>query len=271
MGLGCTTTAVMSARTQENSSVQKATILLLPFISCSAKLTIYSFFVTIFFPKCTGLVVISLYLIGILLLILTGLIFKKSGFNSQESGFIMELPPYRIPQLKSVLKNTWEKTKGFIVKAGTVIFIMSIIVWLLQNFTFSLDYVNDASQSAFGKIGASIAPFFAPLGFGEWKSVVSLLSGLVAKEGVVSSISVLYSSPSFDLKTAVKSAFTPLSAYSYMVFCLLYPPCISAYSAMTKELKSFKLTFFSVILQFFTAYSVAFIIYQTGKFIAEHT
>ncbi len=267
MGLGCTTTAVMSARTQENSSVQKATILLLPFISCSAKLTIYSFFVTIFFPECAGLVVISLYLIGISLLILTGLIFKKFGFNSQESGFIMELPPYRIPQLKSVLKNTWEKTKGFIVKAGTVIFIMSIVVWLLQNFTFSLDYVSDASQSAFGKIGAFLAPFFAPLGFSEWKSVVSLLSGLIAKEGVVSSISILYSNSSLDLESAIKNTFTPLSAYSYMVFCLLYPPCISAYSAMKKELKSFMLTLFSIILQFLTAYSVAFIIYQTGKIV----
>lgn len=267
MGFGCTTPAVMAARTQENLRERRMTILLIPFMSCGAKLTIYALFAGAFFAQWQGLVVFSMYLLGFTVAILAGLILKKTVFKESMAPFVMELPPYRLPMPRSVLRNTWEKCKGFIIKAGTVIFSMSIVIWLLQNFSPTLQMVEDSSQSIFGLLGTAIAPIFAPLGFGTWQASVSLLSGLVAKEGVVSTLSVLYGTTPADLTGAVTAAFTPLSAYSYMVFCLLYVPCISAFVTIRREMGSMKWALASAALQIFSAYAVSLVIFQTGSFI----
>lgn len=268
MGFGCTTPAVMATRTQENINERRMTILLIPFMSCGAKLPIYALFAGVFFAAHQGLIVFSMYIIGFLLAIIIGLILKKTYFKSNQAPFIMELPAYRLPLISSVLKNTWDKCKGFLIKAGTIIFAMSIIIWLLQSFTPTLHYTDDSSVSLFAYLGGLIAPIFKPLGFGNWKTGVSLLSGLVAKEAVVSTMLVLYSAANeAALSGAILSAFTPLSAFSFMVFCLLYMPCISAFVTIKKETGSIKWAFASAVMQCTVAYIVSFLIYQIGSLI----
>ena len=270
MGFGCTTSAVMAARTQENLRERRMTILLIPFMSCGARLTIYALFAGALFDRYKGLVVFSMYLIGFFVAISVGLILKKTIFKESTAPFLMELPPYRLPLPDSVLRNTWGKCKGFIIKAGTVIFSMSVVIWLLQNFSPSFHMVEDSSLSMFGRLGSAIAPIFSPLGFGTWQASVSLLAGLVAKEAVVSALSVLYGSSPGELTGVVSTVFTPLSAYSYMVFCLLYVPCISAFAAIRREMGSLKWALASAFIQIFCAYSLSFVIYQTGSFIGRN-
>lgn len=266
MGFGCTTPAVMATRTQENINERRATILLIPFMSCGAKLPIYALFAGVFFAAHQGLIVFSMYIIGFIIAIIVGLILKKTVFKSNQAPFIMELPTYRRPMLSSVMKNTWDKCKSFIIKAGTVIFAMSIVIWLLQSFTPTLSYTTDSSISIFGKIGALIAPIFVPLGFGNWQAGVSILSGLVAKEAVVSTMLVLYSAPNeAALSGVISSVFTPLSAFSFMVFCLLYMPCISAFVTIKKEMGSMKWALASAAMQCAVAYIVSMAIYQVGS------
>jgi len=206
-----------------------------------------------------------MYILGFLVAIAVGLLLKKTIFKGNMALFVMELPPYRMPMPRLVLKNTWDKCKGFLVKAGTVIFSMSIVIWLLQNFSPSFHMVNDSSQSIFGIIGAAIAPIFAPLGFGTWQASVSLLSGLVAKEAVVSSLGVLYGAGGDSLSAVISSVFTPLSAYSYMVFCLLYVPCVSAFATIKREMGSLKWALVSAAMQIGVAYLVSLLIYQAGS------
>lgn len=266
MGFGCTTPAVMATRTQENINERRATIMLIPFMSCGAKLPVYALFAGVFFSAYQGLVVFSMYIIGFILAILVGLILKKTVFKTNKAPFIMELPTYRLPMLSSVLKNTWEKCRGFLVKAGTIIFAMSIVIWVLQSFTPTFQYTQDSAVSIFGRIGSFLAPVFAPLGFGSWQAGVSLLSGLVAKEAVVSTMLVLYSAPSeAALSGAISSVFTPLSAFSFMVFCLLYMPCISAFVTIKKETGSLKWALSSAALQCAVAYVAALAVYQIGS------
>lgn len=266
MGYGCTTPAVMATRTQENINERRMTILLIPFMSCGAKLPIYALFAGVFFSAHQGLIVFSMYIIGFILAIVVGLILKKTCFKNNKAPFIMELPAYRLPMISSVLKNTWDKCKGFLVKAGTIIFAMSIIIWVLQSFTPQLQYTSDSSISLFAYLGSLISPIFKPLGFGNWKTGVSLLSGLVAKEAVVSTMLVLYSaSNEAALSGAIMQAFTPLSAFSFMVFCLLYMPCISAFVTIKKESGSLKLAIASAVMQCTIAYIVSLLIYQIGS------
>ncbi|MEG0115925.1 MAG: ferrous iron transport protein B, partial [Hydrogenoanaerobacterium sp.] len=207
MGFGCTTPAVMAARTMENEKDRRLTIMLTPFMSCGARLPIYALFAGIFFKEHQGLVVFSMYLLGIVVAVVAGLVLKHTLFKGEAAPFVMELPTYRMPTLKSTGLHMWDKCKGFLIKAGTVIFSMSILVWLLQNFNFSLQMVSDSSESIFGHIGAFIAPIFIPLGFGTWQASVSLLAGVVAKEAVVSTMGVLYTSTN-----VIAASFTPLSA-----------------------------------------------------------
>ena len=266
MGFGCTTPAVMATRTQENINERRATILLIPFMSCGAKLPVYALFAGVFFAAHQGLVVFSMYITGFALAILIGLILKKTVFKTNQAPFVMELPAYRLPMLSSVLKNTWDKCRGFIIKAGTVILAMSIVIWALQSFTPSFEYTQDSEISIFGHIGAFLAPVFAPLGFGNWKAGVSLLSGLVAKEAVVSTMLVLYSAPNeAALSGAISTVFTPLSAFSFMIFCLLYMPCISAFVTIKKETGSLKWALASAALQCTVAYTAALAVYQIGS------
>lgn len=266
MGFGCTTPAVMATRTQENIGERRATILLIPFMSCGAKLPIYALFAGTFFAARQGLAVFSMYIIGFVLAIIVGLILKKTVFKSNSAPFIMELPSYRLPMFSSVIKNTWDKCKGFIIKAGTVIFAMSVVIWALQSFTPSLHYTSSSDASIFAHIGSFIAPLLKPLGFGDWRSGVSILSGLVAKEAVVSTMTVLYSSANETaLSAAISSVYSPLSAFCFMLFCLLYMPCISAFVTIKKEMNSMKWALASAGIQLFTAYFVTLCVYQIGS------
>lgn len=261
MGFGCTTTAAMAARTQENQSQRRMTILLLPFLSCGAKLTIYGLFTDLFFPRYRGLVVFSLYILGFFLGILCGLILKKTLFRQNDAPFLLELPPYRLPRLTSLLSSTWNQCKGFLTKAGTLIFGVTVVIWLLQHITPDLRYLSgsalDSSESLFRRMGELLAPVLAPLGFGDWQAAVSLLAGCAAKEAVVSSLTI----------TGGLEGFTALSAYSYLVFCLLYPPCLSAVISMKREMGGWRWVLLSLAIQILFAYGTSLLVYQGGMWV----
>ena len=259
VGFGCSAPAIMSARTLESEKDRKLTALLVPLMSCNARLPVYSIFAAVFFPNSIGLVVASLYFLGILLAFILGIIFKHTIFKNEEEPLLIELPEYKLPSLKNLLNQLYEKTKGFLVKAGTLIFAMSIILWFLSNFNFS--GMTDVNNSILSYVGGFIAPIFKPLGFGNWQSSVSLLTGLIAKETVVSSMSVIFAG---DLQTMLPLHFTTLSALSFLVFVLLYTPCITVVGTMKKEFGS-KLTLFSVTYQLVLAWLVAFLVLNIGS------
>ena len=259
VGFGCSVPAIMTARTLESEKDRKLTALLIPLMSCNARLPVYSIFAAVFFPNSIGLVVASLYFLGILLAFILGIIFKHTIFKNEEEPLLIELPEYKLPSLKNLLNQLYEKTKGFLVKAGTLIFAMSIILWFLSNFNFS--GMTDVNNSILSYVGGFIAPIFKPLGFGNWQSSVSLLTGLIAKETVVSSMSVIFAG---DLQTMLPLHFTTLSALSFLVFVLLYTPCITVVGTMKKEFGS-KLTLFSVAYQLVLAWLVAFLVFNIGS------
>ena len=268
MGFGCSVPAIMGARTMENEKDRRMTILLVPFMSCSAKLPVYGLISSAFFGPWAGLVVFSLYVIGMAVGILSGLFFKHTLFAGEPAPFVLELPPYRLPSLSNILTHVWQKVRGFLIKAGTLILLMSVILWLLQSFDFSLHMVADASDSMLGALGSVIAPLFAPCGFGRWQAAVALLTGLIAKEMVVSSLSMFYDFPLTAGSGAVAAAmagFTPLSAFSMLVFILLYVPCVAAVSTLFKEMNSPKWAWFSIAWQLGCAYVVSTLVYQVGS------
>lgn len=267
MGFGCSVPAIMGARTMENEKDRRMTILLIPFMSCSAKLPVYGLLSAAFFGPWAGLVVFGLYVIGMAVGILSGILFKHTLFSGEPAPFVLELPPYRFPSIENIATHVWQKVKGFLVKAGTLILAMSVVLWLLQSFDFSLHMVDDAANSMLGTLGALIAPVFAPLGFGFWQAAVALLTGFIAKEMVVSSLSMFYGFSLTAAGTAVAAAmtgFTPLSAFSMLVFILLYVPCVAATSTMAKELGSAKWTVFSVCWQIGVAYVVSLLVHTVG-------
>ena len=267
MGFGCSVPAIMGARTMENEKDRRMTILLIPFMSCSAKLPVYGLLSAAFFGPWAGLVVFGLYVIGMAVGILSGIFFKHTLFAGEPAPFVLELPPYRFPSIENIATHVWQKVKGFLVKAGTLILAMSVVLWLLQSFDFSLHMVDDAANSMLGTLGALIAPVFAPLGFGFWQAAVALLTGFIAKEMVVSSLSMFYGFSLTAAGTAVAAAmtgFTPLSAFSMLVFILLYVPCVAATSTMAKELGSAKWTVFSVCWQIGVAYVVSLLVHTVG-------
>ncbi len=268
MGFGCSVPAIMGARTMENEKDRRMTILLIPFMSCSAKLPVYGLIASAFFGSWAGLVVFALYIIGMATGILSGLLFKHTIFSGEPAPFVLELPPYRLPSLSNMLSHVWQKVKGFLIKAGTLILLMSMVLWLLQSFDFSLHMVDDASQSMLGILGGVIAPLFAPCGFGTWQAAVALLTGLIAKEMVVSSLSMFYGFPLAAAPSVVAAAmtgFTPLAAFAYLVFILLYVPCVAAVSTIIKEMNSKKWTAFSIAWQVGCAYIVSLLVYQIGS------
>lgn len=261
-GFGCTVPAIMSARTLESEKDRKLTALLAPFMSCNARLPVYVIFAGLFFPNNASMVVASLYILGILVAFVLGLVFKNTLFKKDEEPFIIELPEYKIPEVKSILAQLWDKSKNFLKKAGTIIFAMSVIIWFLQSFNFT-GMVEDITHSFLYNIGSFISPIFAPLGFGDWQASVSLLTGLMAKETIISTMEVIYKG---DLNNMLPHFFTALSSYSFMVFVLLYTPCISVVGVMKKEYGT-KFTILSVIFQFLVAWISAFIIYHIGLLI----
>ena len=270
MGFGCTVPAVMGARTMENEKDRRMTIMLVPFMSCSARLPVYGLLSAAFFPRYSGLVVFSLYLIGICFAIVSGLILKRTLFQGEPAAFLLELPPYRLPTLKNCALHVWEKVRGFLVKAGTLILAMSVVLWFLQSFGPGFVMVADQADSFLGRIGGLLAPLLRPLGFGTWQAAVALLSGLIAKEAVVSSMSMFYG---FSLRasgavvaSALSGTFqTPLAAYAFLVFVLLYVPCVAAVSTIRKEMNSAKWTLVSIAWQVGAAYLGALLVYQIGS------
>lgn len=231
VGFGCTVPGVMASRTLPSERDRKMTIMLTPFMSCSAKLPIYGFFTAAFFPKYGALVMIGLYLTGILVGILVALIFKNSMFKGEAVPFVMELPNYRMPGAKNVAQLLWEKAKDFLQRAFTVIFVATIVIWFLQNFNIHLTRVSDSKDSILAMIAGVIAPIFAPLGFGDWRISTALISGFMAKESVVSTLTVLFGSTA-----SLQAVLTPLTAASLLVFCLLYTPCVAAVASVKREL-----------------------------------
>ncbi len=244
------------------------TILLVPFMSCSAKLPVYALISAAFFGPYAGIVIFGMYILGMIMAIVSGLIFKHILFSSKPAAFVMELPPYRMPSFRNTMLHVWERVRGFLVRAGTTILVMSILLWFLQSFDSSLHMVTDASQSLLGSIGSFIAPVFRPLGFGTWQIAVALLTGLIAKEAVVASLSMFYGFALTASSSAVAIAMegiTPLSALSLLVFILLYVPCIASISTMRKEMNSTKWTLFSIAWQIVVAYVMAFLVFQIGS------
>ena len=272
MGFGCTVPAIMGARTMENEKDRRMTIMLVPFMSCSARLPVYGLISAAFFPRYAGLVVFSLYILGLLCGIVSGVILKKTMFKGEPAAFVLELPPYRLPTLRNCALHVWEKVRGFLVKAGTLILAMSVVLWFLQSFGVSggLHMVDDAANSILGAIGTWIAPLLAPLGFGTWQAAVALLTGLVAKEAVVSSLALLYGFSTLDAASTIAGALggtftSPVAAYAFLVFILLYIPCVAAMATMFREMNSVKWTLRSMAWQLCSAWLVSFLVFQIGS------
>lgn len=259
VGFGCSVPAIMSSRTLPSERDRKMTLLLIPFMSCSAKMPIYAFFANTFFPKYAVPVMISMYFIGILMAILIALIGKNTVFKGEAVPFVMELPNYRMPGAKSVLQLMWDKAKDFLQRAFSVIFIGTIVVWFLQNFNFSMNMVSDPQSSMLAALAGFLAPLFIPLGFGNWQMVTALISGFLAKESVVSMMAVVYGGTA-----AVRSAITPLAAFTFMVFCLLYTPCIAAVATIRKE-QGRGAAILMVIFQCIVAWLVAWAVHLIGS------
>lgn len=268
MGFGCTVPAVMATRVLENEKDRKMTMLLTPFMSCGARLPIYALFAGIFFPDNANVAIFGMYVLGIVVAIVCGLLLRKTIFKGDGSTFILELPPYRFPSFKNTMMHMWEKAKGFLIKAGTIIFSMTVLLWFLTSFSFSLQMVDNPELSILGGIGQTIAWIFKPLGFGNWQSVISLMSGFIAKESVVSSMAVVYNAAtSAQLDLILAQVFTHASALAFMTFTLLYSPCMAAVATIKSESKSWVFTLESILFQTGVAYIVAFIVYQIAKLV----
>lgn len=262
IGFGCSVPAIMATRTLSSERDRRMTILLTPFMSCSAKLPIYAMFTAAFFPNNAALVMILLYATGILVGILCAFLLKNSMFQGEPVPFVMELPNYRLPSAKSVLLLMWDKAKDFLTKAFTIIFLASIIIWFLQSFDTRLNVVDDSSLSMLANVGRMIAPIFAPLGFGDWRAATALITGFTAKEAVVSTLTVLMNTTSTALPAVLGSLFTTASAASFLVFTLLYTPCVAAIAACKREMGSAKSALFMVLAQCGVAWIFSFIVYQ---------
>ncbi|WP_281628079.1 ferrous iron transport protein B, partial [Traorella massiliensis] len=266
IGFGCSVPAIMSTRTLSSNRDRIMTILLTPFMSCTAKVPIYAVFSLAFFPNHAAEVMILLYTTGILVGIIVAYIMKSTLYTGAPIPFVMEMPNYRLPSPKSVLLLMWEKAKDFITRAFTIIFLGSIIIWFLQNFDLHLNQVADSADSILALIGQSISFIFKPLGFGDWRAATALISGFTAKESVVSSLAVLMQTTSENLPAALGTMFTPISAYAFLLFTLLYSPCIAAIAAAKREM-GIKYTLIMIIMQCSIAWIVAFIFYQSATLI----
>ena len=259
VGFGCTVPGVMASRTLPSERDRKMTILLTPFMSCSAKLPIYAFFAAAFFPKHGALVMIALYFGGILMGILMALVFRGTLFKGNAVPFVMELPNYRMPGAKNVGHLLWDKAKDFLQRAFTVIFMATLVIWFLQTFDSHLNIVSDSQESILATVASVVAPVFAPMGFGDWRISTALITGFMAKESVVSTLSVL-----FGQTAALLGCITPVSAASLLVFCLLYTPCVAAIASIKRELGS-RWAVGVVIGQCVIAWVAAFVVYLVGS------
>ena len=261
LGFGCAVPAVMATKSLETRRQQKLATLLLPFMSCNARLPVYALFAAIFFPQNEGFIVASLYLLGIFVAILLGFIFNRTIFKADVEPFVLEVPEYRIPTINNLLKQTWEKGKAFIKRATTFILAANVIIWTLSHIGFSPSFgYTELNQSLLANISAAFAPLFAPLGFGDWQSVVAIVSGFMAKESVVSTLGVLFAGED-NLATVLPTYFTTASAYAFLVFTLLYTPCMAVIATVKKEFGS-KMMWIVAIYPVIVAWIVSFAIYQ---------
>jgi ferrous iron transport protein B len=277
MGFGCTVPAAMACRTMENEQERKLTLMLVPFMSCGARAPIFLVFASAFFPASADLVVFAMYLLGVLVAVLSGILLRKLLFKGQSAPFIIELPRYRCPRPKSVALALWDKFKGYLVRAGTIIFAMCVVVWFLSSFGFADGQFGavEIDDSLLATIGGWISPIFIPLGFGFWQAAVAVLTGFIAKESVVGTLGVLMG---IDEEAAIEgggltsavlgaSGFTPLGALSFMVFCLLYIPCMAAFATLKKEFNSWKWAIGQAAYSCAVAYICALLVYQIGSLI----
>ena len=265
MGFGCTVPAVMGARTMENEKDRRMTILLVPFMSCGARLPIYGLMTAAFFPDHAGLVVFGLYLLGPVLAFLSGLFLKRFLFKGEPAPFLLELPPYRMPTGKNIWLHVWQRVRDFLTRAGTIIAAMSVVVWFLQSFGPNFQMVSDTAESILARFGSFIAPIFAPLGFGAWQAAVALLTGLIAKEAVVSSMSLFYGFSMTDYAAAgaaMAVTFSPAAALAFLVFCALYTPCVAAIATIRREMGSRRWTVLTLAWQLAVAYLASFVAYH---------
>lgn len=269
LGFGCGVPAIMATRTLENEDDRRLAMMLVPFMSCTARLPIYAVFIAAFFTEHNGLILLSMYVLGILVALIVAAILKRTMFKGLSTPFVMELPSYKVPSIKGVLLHTWEKVKGFLRKAGTVILVCSMVLWALSMFPLGVKYASP--ESYLGMIGNFIAPIFAPLGFGTWQATVAIISGLAAKEVVVATFGTI-SGMEGDENTSGMShvlhdLFTPLSAYAFMAFTLLYVPCIGTIGAIRQETNGYKWALTMCAITIVTAYIVSFLIYNIGLFL----
>jgi len=264
LGFGCSVPAIMATRTLSSQRDRKMTILLTPYMSCSAKIPVYTVFAAAFFPGYELPVMLILYFGGMLIGVLVALVMKHTMFRGNPVPFVMELPNYRLPSLRSVVLLMWEKAKDFLERAFTVIFLVTVIIWFLQNFDLRFNVVSDSADSILAGIGRVIAPIFAPLGFGDWRMVTALISGFSAKEAVVGTFGVVLGVGTNQLPVALHQLFTALSAASFLAFTLLYTPCVAAVATIRRELDSTWKTVGVVLMQCLVAWVVAFLVYQVG-------
>jgi len=265
IGFGCSVPAIMATRSLPSKRDRHLTITLIPFMSCSAKLPLYAMITAAFFPHNGTLVMAGLYFTGIFVSIICALLFNRTLFKGDPVPFVMVLPPYRVPAAKSVALRVWENVRGFIKKAFTVIFIATIVIWFLQSFSPGLTMVSNPSNSILAAIGKFVSPVFAPLGFGDWRAATALITGLSAKEAVVSTMAVLTKATSgMTLSQMLSQMFTPLSAYCFLTFCLLYMPCVATLATVRREMGGWKYAFGTVIFQTGVAWIVSFIIFRIG-------
>ncbi|OEK99569.1 ferrous iron transport protein B [Staphylococcus saprophyticus] len=263
IGFGCNVPSIMAARSIESEKERLTTILIAPFMSCSARLPVYALFVGVFFEQHQALIVLSLYVLGIVVALATSVLITKTVMKNDDSIFIVELPTYRMPSGKTLWRSTWEKAKGFVKKAGTFIFAGSVVIWLL-NYTGPGGFNVDVDDSFLHSIGSFFAILVAPLGFGTWQAGATLIPGFLAKEVIVSSMAIIYASDESGLVNIIQHQFTPLSAYAFMIFILLYIPCLSTVATIRKETYSIKWTVFAVAYPLITAYVLTLVFYQIG-------
>ncbi len=264
IGFGCSVPAIMATRTSSSERDRKMTILLTPYMSCSAKIPIYSVFVAAFFGRQSALAMIIIYLTGIVTGVIVASVLKRTLFKGEPVPFVMELPNYRLPSAKNTGLLLWDKAKDFLQRAFTIIFLATVIIWFLRTFDTRLNVVEDQSQSLLALIGMVVSPVFRPLGFGDWRMVSALVTGITAKEAVVSTLSVIMNTGAENLTPVLKSLFTPLSAASFLAFTLLYTPCAAAVATIRREYGSALKTVFIVIAQCSVAWIVAFLVYNIG-------
>ncbi len=262
IGFGCNVPAIMATRTLENKHDRLITILINPLMSCAARLPVYVLFAGAFFSTRQGLVIFSLYLLGLVLAILTGLALKRFLFSGEASHFVMELPPYRIPTLKSIFIHMWERGSSFIRKAGTIIFAVVVLIWILSNLPAGVEYASQ--ESILGRIGSFVAPVFKPAGFGSWEAATALIFGILAKEVVVGTLGVIYGVEEAGLTETITRYWTPLSAYAFMVMTLIYIPCVAAIGAIKRETNSWGWTIFAVGYSLVLGWLMAVLVYQVG-------